>query len=230
MELKKNGMPLKKINLNYRFTFIKSLLFVLFFISCNGQENKSLIGKQYKSISDLADQKYKHKNSNYIQSNKISNFLNTNSSFFRSVSGNTIERTSLIIIEFVVCESKIDIEIGKKRDRYLFIEERLENTLKLKDTLKIAKGLDYSQVLLSTDKKQFGICIGKYLISKQGDEFFEISLIYSINKEGKLVKKPLNTVVYDCPAPLDYIRDEEPNSYRFGVEGGKKFERDWYKN
>ncbi|OXA84046.1 hypothetical protein [Flavobacterium hercynium] len=194
------------------------------------EENKSETEKSLKKISGFEYIKYRYKNLNYIESIELANFLNARLPFFIEKGGGVIEESNFGTDELVLCESKTDSEISNKRVRYVFIDERIAGNIQTRDTLRIAKGLDYSQVLLDPDKTQFGICIGKYSISKQNDQYFEISSIYSINEHGKLIEKSLNTIIYDCPAPSDYISDEEPNSYNFGIKGGKKFERYWYQN
>lgn len=196
----------------------------------NIKEDKNVIEKSLANIHYFEYKKYRHENSDYVESVELANFLNIKLPFFREKGGGIIEDSNFATHEIVLCESKTDNEVSNKRVRYVFIDEKVGDKRLVRDTLRIVKGLDFSEVLLSVDKKKIGICTGTYSISEQDDEYFEINAIYSINNEGKLVKESLKTVIYDCPAPSDYVRDEEPNSYRFGIKGGKKLERFWYEN
>lgn len=93
--------------------------------------------------------------------------------------------------------------------------------------MKIKKDFDFSVCQLDKESKKNGLAIGKYKIT--GDnEYFEIHQLYQINTEGKIEKIKLNTTIFDCPAPSDYVKDEEPDSYTFGIVGGKKLNRYWY--
>lgn len=218
MEQKQNGMHLRKIK-----QICSIILFLLNFYFCQAQ-NENIIEKEYK-ISNFSDKSIEKNGILLFQSIKMANFLGVKSIFFLDKGGRLVEN-KIAIKEIVSIKNFDDLAIDKRRERFLFITD-LDN--KIKDTIKISKRYDYSICQLDKKGEKFGVVIGKYQIKNNKNHYFEISLIFSIFK-NKLKQEPLNTILYDCPPPNDYINEEEEDFFYFGTKKGKKYSRFWYEN
>jgi hypothetical protein len=220
MKQKLNGIFLRY--LKQVCSFFKFLLITFLLVSCKGQEkdnikeSESIIGK---SLSNNFEQTYSKGDINYVKSAKIAKFINSSSSLFINNGGGVLDN-GISFTEIVIINS--ESETIKNRDyvRYIFIEKND----KITDTLKVNKGLDYSSKLSLKSEYKSGIAIGKYDIEK---EFFEILNINAISKTGKLIRLDNNTLVYDCPIPVDYISDEDTGNYKLGIKEGKEYSRFW---
>lgn len=181
----------------------------------------SLIGK---SLLELYESKADASGLTYYKSPRIANFIHSKSDIFIQAGSSKVSAfNDLMVTQLVLTESKNDSKIGSKRVRYLFVEKSSANSLKITDTLKVGKDLEFAtNVVLENNRT--GIAIGTFQKKK---EFFEIKELYEINKAGKISKLDINTLVYDLPVPNDYVKDEDSGKYRFGTKNGKKYSRFW---
>ena len=213
MEQKPNGRLLRRITQNFKFL----LFLLLIHQNCISQ---NLIGRRF-DLSSISHIVHRESGIDVIQSKEMKSFLKTKTSFFIDKGGSYLSDQKISIFEIACVYNSKDMIWNKERDRFLFFEK---NEI-LIDTLKIAKGLVYSICQLDKEDKTKGIAVGKYkIISKN----FEISALYTIEKNGKLKKSKKNTIIFDCPAPIDYEGEEENILYEFGIIGGKKYKRYWY--
>ena len=221
MVQKQNGILQKLITEIYKFRFILIFSVCIF---CKGQEI-DIFNKPF-SLENYSDKISNDGSFTVLQSEKFEKIFNENTKYFIQKGWQKIGNNKYIVTELIASNkpdlSKIKPYTGTK---YLFITE--DNILK--DTLTINKNYDYSICQLDKENKKKGLAIGKYKING-GNEFFEIHHLYQINNEGKIEKIILSTYIFDCPAPSDYVKDEEPDSYTFGIVGGKKLKRYWYEN
>lgn len=208
-------------NVLLRLFFLTNLLFV----SCKGQEkndikvDENLIGV---SLSSTFKQIYNDGGFDYIKSDKLSKLINSSSNLFVKLGGGKLQNGTTYT-EIAIVEKASDIRKKINCFRYIFIEK---NNI-ISDTIKINKDFDFSpNILMKADYKS-GIAIGKYDKKK---EFFEISKIVAVNDQGKFVNLNLDTIIYDCPVPSNYITDEDTGKYQFGIIGGKKYSRFWNEN
>ena len=217
MVKKFHGKLQKLTSETYKFSFIIILL-VCFF--CKGQEN-SILNLPF-SLNNYADKISNDGTVTILQSKKLKKVLKNDSKYFIQKGWQKIEESNNAITELEASNIPSLLKTNS-RTRYLFI---IQNNI-LKDTLKIEKNFDYSVCQLDKENKKHGLAIGNYKINKKND-FFEIHHLYQITNSGKFEKVNLNTIIFDCPAPNDYVKDEEPESYQFGIIGGKKFTRYWF--
>ncbi|SIT14134.1 hypothetical protein SAMN05421786_106196 [Chryseobacterium ureilyticum] len=218
MVQKQDGTPKKKIKEIYKFLGTYILIF-LFLFNCKGQEHH-IIGEKFR-IEDYGKVTYNN-GVKILDSEIFKKLFNEKKHFFIEKGWQNIEGNTSIIEFSPIDKSKNTfVEYDNK---YLFI---IKDSI-LRDTLKIKKDYYYSICQLDKQNNKHGIAIGKYIINNN-DEFFEIHQVYSVDN-GKLKNETLDIKIYDCPAPTNYIRDEEPNSYKFGVLNGKKLDRFWYQN
>ncbi|MGU3373831.1 hypothetical protein [Chryseobacterium sp. M5A1_1a] len=219
MVRKLNGVRQKLTNVTYKISFIIILL-VCFF----GKGQESSILNQPFSLENYSNKIFNNGAPTILQSKKLKEILKEDSKYFIQRGWQKVEQSNKFITE-LVASNKPDILKANSKARYLFI---VQNNI-LKDILKIEKNFDYSICQLDKENKKHGLAIGKYKINKN-HELFEIHYLYLITNEGKFEKIKLNTIIFDCPAPNDYVKDEEPESYKFGIIGGKKMTRYWYEN
>ncbi|WP_123912714.1 hypothetical protein [Chryseobacterium pennipullorum] len=218
MEQKQDGIHPNKIKEIYKFLGTYILVF-LFLFNCRGQEHH-IIGEKFR-IEDYGKVTYNN-GTKILDSEILKKLFNEKNHFFIEKGWQNIEDNTSIIEFSPIDKSKnAFVEYDNK---YLFI---IKDSI-LRDTLKIKKDYYYSICQLDKQNHKHGIAIGKYIINNN-DEFFEIHQVYSVDN-GKLKKENLDIKIYDCPAPTNYIRNEEPNSYKFGVLNGKKLERFWYQS
>ncbi|WP_123920995.1 hypothetical protein [Chryseobacterium balustinum] len=205
----------------YNFRFI-ILILVCFF--CKGQEN-SILNKPF-SLESYSDKISKNETFIILESKILKKIFKENSKYFIQKGWQKIEQSNNTITELIASDKANLLKIKPHTNtRYLFV---VQNDI-LKDTLRIKKEFDYSICQLDKENKKHGLAIGKYKINDR-NEFFEIHYLYQINNNGKLEIIKLDTNIFDCPAPSDYVKDEEPDSYKFGIVGGKKFTRYWFEN
>lgn len=222
MVQKQNGVLQNLIKNSY-----KLCLFIILSICsfCNGQDNSSILNKPFL-LEKYADKIFHKNNFLIIESEQLTNKLKENSKFLIKKGWQKVEHSNNSIIELIASSESNPLKIKPNTTtRYLFIT--MDEILK--DTLKISKQFDYSICQLDKGNKKHGLAIGKYKI-RGSNEFFEIYYLYLINNNGTFTKIDLKTTIFDCPAPIDYIKDEEPDSYTFGIKGGKKYSRYWYEN
>lgn len=220
MEQKQAGILQKRIR---EICKVFTILSFLIFFSCNSQEKKFIGGKF--DVAAYSDKSYSSNGFKVIESKELKNFFHEKTPIFIEKGWQSPENVNISIVEFVAGHGKSFTQLDRNKNRYLFIS--LDGILK--DTLKIPKGMDYAVCQLSKDKKESGIAVGKYIING-GNEYFEIHNLYGLKSNGNISKLAKNTTIFDCPAPADYIKEEEPDSYHFGMIGGKKLTRYWYEN
>ena len=219
MVQKQNGILKKLINEIYKFRFIVIFSVCIF---CKGQEI-DIINKPF-SLENYSEKISNDDSFIVLQSKKFKKIFNENSKYFIQKGWQKISQSNYTVTELIASNETDLSKIESNRSRkYLFITG---NKI-LKDTLKIKKEFDYSICQLDKENRKIGLAVGKYKMSA-GNEFFEIHHLYQIDTEGKIKKIKLSTTVFDCPAPSDYVKDEEPDSYTFGIVGGKKLNRYWY--
>lgn len=180
------------------------------------QQEEPLFGlvlvKQYETT-------YNKAGLDYIISEKLAKHLNSKTPIFLDLGKIQLGNISDVrISQLRVAESKDGAKLGNGQPRYLFIEKRSAKSFQITDTLKVNKNFDYSSDVTFENNAK-GIAVG---IFNQKEEFFEISALYEISKEGKKKKVDLKTVIIDCPVPTDYINDEDSGNYKFGIKNGKK--------
>lgn len=226
MEQKHNG---KHLNKTKEVCKLIILFIMLSLTSCKGQERKqSIVGSTYYNIVDFSEKSNEINGILLFQSNKLADFFGLKSNYFIDKGGQLLYN-NLSISELVSIENSSDIVLNKENDRFIFMVSTKNNkTHTIQDTLKISKGYDYSICQLDEKGESLGIAVGKYKI-QNNDHYFEVHHIYSIS-DNKFQKESLNTLIYDCPPPNDYVSDEEPDTYLFGVRNGKKYVRFWFEN
>lgn len=221
MGQKQNGILQNLIKEVYKFRFIIILSMCIF---CKGQENE-ILNKPFL-LEKYADRISNNSTFVIIESEKLKKKLKESSKYFIKKGWQKVEQSNSSITELIANNESNPLKIKSNTStRYLFITQ---NNI-LKDILRINKEFDYSICQLDKENKKYGLAIGKYKINS-ANEFFEIHHLYQITNNGTIKKINLKTVIFDCPSPIDYVKDEEPNSYTFGIIGGKKYSRYWYEN
>lgn len=221
MEKKQNGILQKMIREIYKFRFV--LVFLTCFF-CKGQEN-DILNKPFL-VEIYSDKISTDEDLVVFESKKLNEILNENSKYFIQKGWQKTSQNNNIVTELLASnESDLSKIKSKTSTKYLFITQ---NNI-LKDTLKINKNFEYSICQLDKQNTKNGLAIGKYKINGKR-EYFEIHQLFQIDNEGKIRKMKISTIIFDCPAPTDYIKDEEPDSYTFGILGGKKLNRYWFEN
>jgi len=233
MVQKQNGIRLWKTRLAYKKNIaIAFLLLATMAYSCNQRTENTFVSTQQQNpnsllgndLASLYDSKYSKAGSDFIIAPKLAKQMRSKSDIFVNLGATKLEHSNEIRISQVrIAESKDASKLGNEQQRFLFVEKKNGKNHQVTDTLSIKKGEDYS-INATFENNRKGIAVG---IFYPKEEFFEIKALYEILKSGKKGKLDLKTTVIDCPAPADYVSDEDSGNYKFGIKNGKKYSRFW---
>jgi hypothetical protein len=197
--MKKNHTIIRTNKIRF---LISLLLTIVFFHSCNSQQNK-YIDTKFKYIQEFDSQ------GEYFTSKELDKLFNlTNQKYFiPDIYG--LDTDTYYI-------KPISIKNNHQKSYILLYDK---NNV-LKDTLSIPHVYSYS-INVQLENNRNGICLGKF---DEENTFFEIEKIYKVTNKVKLKPTSIDTKILDCPVPVEYISEENVGieaHFKYGIKKDK---------